>query len=237
MKGARIIFLLLEALSVYAAEIKPPSATPEFTEKHGTCPQLMFECPALMTSECEEDGDCTGELKCCLFRCKFMCVEPVLEKLGFCPPDTATTCTQKEANECDGDTECLGPKRCCFFRCGLKCRFPLPGKMGECPKQATICAPDQVIPPPKCTNDKQCPGAQKCCTPGCGKECTDPAIRERDGQCPWEEHPCSRPQGGDECVDDKDCQGLQKCCGTCKKTCKKSIQVTDLPENESAGLN
>ncbi|XP_069089503.1 WAP four-disulfide core domain protein 8-like isoform X1 [Pleurodeles waltl] len=79
MKTSRGLLLPLVPLFFCRVQAEFFADLEEFTEKPGICPDLLFDCPRFEANECEQDGDCQGNSKCCLFRCRFMCAEPILD--------------------------------------------------------------------------------------------------------------------------------------------------------------
>ncbi|KAJ9581875.1 hypothetical protein L9F63_003768 [Diploptera punctata] len=99
------------------------------TSKPGQCsPSLPLE---VCNKECNADGDCQGNYKCCGTKCGgTVCSFPVSirrrvnrEKPGYCPnpPKGPWVCS----STCSVDVECRDRAKCCRNRCGaLRCTTP-----------------------------------------------------------------------------------------------------------------
>ncbi|XP_051838871.1 WAP four-disulfide core domain protein 8-like [Antechinus flavipes] len=68
-----LLFIILLAL---CWEFPVLSRMSYWREKPGKCPNDKVHCVTWKLHRCAEDRECKGTLKCCLFDCGFICLDP-----------------------------------------------------------------------------------------------------------------------------------------------------------------
>ncbi|XP_011367639.1 WAP four-disulfide core domain protein 2 [Pteropus medius] len=93
-------------------------------EKAGVCPKLKEDLNC--TQECNSDGKCADNLKCCRAGCASVCHMPN-EKPGSCPKvDLPLTPLGLCRDQCQVDSQCSGQMKCCRNGCGkVSCVTPV----------------------------------------------------------------------------------------------------------------
>jgi len=165
--------------------------------KPGKCPSWDgLACAMRFDPKCRNDGDCTGEQKCCSNGCSPSCVNPVVdvapapppsppkEKPGQCPPWNGLGCPMRFDPKCFSDDDCPGIQKCCSNGCSPGCVYPAgtpQEKPGTCPpaKLGIGCRLVARMNNNQCPDDYACPDAQKCCNTGCENLCTDVNVPAR----------------------------------------------------------
>ncbi|XP_004687477.1 PREDICTED: WAP four-disulfide core domain protein 2 isoform X3 [Condylura cristata] len=101
-----------------------PPATGAEPEKTGVCPEVTVgqNC----TQECQSDGECADNLKCCPAGCATICQMPN-EKQGSCPQvDSGIPQLGLCVDQCQVDSQCAGQLKCCRNGCGkVSCVTPV----------------------------------------------------------------------------------------------------------------
>ncbi|XP_068135927.1 uncharacterized protein [Hyperolius riggenbachi] len=172
--------------------------------------------------ECHNDGNCTGNRKCCCSKCGLRCVEPERVKPGRCSNILAKCNPTLMNNTCKTDMDCQGNQKCCKL-CGMKCRDPMPEPAGFCPVNDAEEVLDFPCPSSKCSRDSDCAPDEKCCNSKDGQKCVKPITVIKPGTCPAAEpaRNCGY-DNRDQCHNDDDCGGNKKCCASsCSKECKE----------------
>ncbi|XP_040282868.1 perlwapin-like isoform X3 [Bufo bufo] len=91
--------------------------TPSPPEKPGQCPLdplvANSRLPFLPSDLCESDDDCPGKQKCCSDLGTRLCLQPIEEKPGTCPPPRRTGCSADlPPGKCEVDSDCPGKEKC-----------------------------------------------------------------------------------------------------------------------------
>ncbi|KAM6147706.1 WAP four-disulfide core domain protein 2 [Erethizon dorsatum] len=98
-------------------------ATDTGAEKPGVCPRLQADLNCTQNKECQSDGDCAENLKCCQGGCGSICSLPN-EKPGTCPSVELPQLGICE-DQCQEDSQCSGLMKCCRNGCGkVSCVTP-----------------------------------------------------------------------------------------------------------------
>ncbi|KAM5245875.1 WAP four-disulfide core domain protein 2 [Ctenodactylus gundi] len=84
-------------------------------EKAGVCPRLREDLNCTQ-KECQTDGDCADNLKCCRAGCGTVCSMPN-EKKGTCPSVDFPQLGLCQ-DQCEEDSQCEGLMKCCRNGCG-----------------------------------------------------------------------------------------------------------------------
>ncbi|KAM4841911.1 WAP four-disulfide core domain protein 2 [Thomomys bottae] len=89
--------------------------------KSGVCPELQGDLNC--TRECQEDGDCADNRKCCPAGCGTLCSVPN-DKIGTCPSVELPQLGICQ-DQCQVDSQCPGRMKCCRNGCGkVSCVTP-----------------------------------------------------------------------------------------------------------------
>ncbi|XP_043836916.1 antileukoproteinase-like [Dromiciops gliroides] len=208
MKPSSLFFLLALVTLVSLASATIQIERRGDSEKPGTCPFVLEQCVMINPpNECDNDGHCPGELKCCVGRCGKTCMDPLKaftmkSRIFFSMAFLALVF--------------LTPART------LNAAKTAKGKAGSCPPDNVRCFRED---PPQCGSDKQCPREQKCCYYHCGFKCVESSRTEdlassKPGKCPVPVAECLMLNPPNACESDRQCKGHLKCCkGMCGKVC------------------
>ncbi|XP_074868088.1 waprin-Phi1-like [Carettochelys insculpta] len=122
VKSSRALLLL--GLLAFWAQL-PSASGQNVTKKEGVCPSLVLTM-ANCTEECQDDGDCEENLKCCPTGCGRSCQIPD-EKPGQCPEVSGGIPMLGLCKDlCSSDTQCQGSLKCCRNGCRkLVCTEPV----------------------------------------------------------------------------------------------------------------
>ncbi|XP_078503328.1 uncharacterized protein LOC144762062 isoform X2 [Lissotriton helveticus] len=173
-----------------------PLQTQRVTEKPGICPDLLFDCPKFEANECVQDGECEGMYKCCLFRCRFMCAEPILDgEMEFLVEEVR----MKEAD-----------------LLGLRAPEVSQRTKNKLLKQITwkdntVRAALQATDDPKKQQEKVRPIIDMSSIDGLLAARTEQPEAEKIGSCPLDTSTCTTKEP-DECQTDSDCLTNKRCC-------------------------
>ncbi|BFZ02736.1 hypothetical protein BsWGS_05775 [Bradybaena similaris] len=119
---------------------------PANTVKPGNCPAITNNDTSYCSDECNNDGDCRNDYKCCSLGCRRSCIPPEVKDTSCqtkeCPK--GTYCLTKEMPSCTTPDACYNVGDC--VPCGPRCKRACPGDFEKdargCPK--CLCKP----PPP-----------------------------------------------------------------------------------------
>uniref|UniRef100_F6RT53 WAP four-disulfide core domain 8 n=1 Tax=Monodelphis domestica TaxID=13616 RepID=F6RT53_MONDO len=87
--------------------------------KDGYCPFFPFKGFRNCLNNCHNDLECPGKLKCCDFKCGFVCTTPWKVKHWNCPA-RPLSCPTITLPKCQNDEDCPKDEKCCS-NCGLLC--------------------------------------------------------------------------------------------------------------------
>ncbi|KAM4033411.1 uncharacterized protein ACNLHF_020355 [Anomaloglossus baeobatrachus] len=211
--------------------------------KAGMCPPQRYYIKSeheVFHKFCKNDGECTGDLKCCLDNGHAMCKPPAKEKAGVCPSFSNAFSSGVRCNDnCTSDSECSGSLKCCQKSCGRSCT-PTLNDMGKPSVESTtrtgFCPQEE---PSNCAfkereycDNASCLDGAICCPKICRMECQK-SLPARAGECPTQ---C--PSGGDSkaCSTDYDCPTLFKCCATCGNRCVKAVNIPSFLHNSTGTI-
>ncbi|KAG6930119.1 waprin-Phi1, partial [Chelydra serpentina] len=108
------LVLLVGLLGVWAE--LPSASGQNVTKKEGVCPDAVEG--ANCTEQCQTDGDCEENLKCCQTGCGWACQMPNV-KPGSCPVVSAGIPSLGLCkDQCKVDSHCPGTLKCCKSGCG-----------------------------------------------------------------------------------------------------------------------
>ncbi|XP_071968130.1 whey acidic protein-like isoform X1 [Engystomops pustulosus] len=104
-------------------------------EKEGFCGIAKF-CFLPQRPLCKNDTGCPGKEKCCPSECIDMCLPPLKERPGQCPPVVSEESDEDESPKtddystriiirCDSDANCTAPYKCCETMWGKNCTAPM----------------------------------------------------------------------------------------------------------------
>ncbi|XP_041860525.1 WAP four-disulfide core domain protein 3-like [Melanotaenia boesemani] len=101
--------ILVSSIFLQSHAISPP--------REGECPRIFY---GIIWQHCQEDSECPGNHKCCLFDRTFACAPPVIKvcpgtngRVGLC------------AEFCSSDRDCSRGFKCCSNGCGHQCTRPV----------------------------------------------------------------------------------------------------------------
>ncbi|KAI8503921.1 hypothetical protein Bbelb_179890 [Branchiostoma belcheri] len=184
-------------------ELQQDNRTCRPVEKPGDCPDQRTLWP-ICSDQCQTDGHCSHDRKCCFNGCGHTCAEPDIDPCSSaqnpCVSEArcedhfwlGAVCICPEGQEGDGRTQGTGCQepRCpsltsCTKFCPLGFRLDDEGcpicecrgsdKPGQCPAEDD----DDDDSGPcwcHCTSDHHCHGNKKCCRVGCSLQCVDPVT-------------------------------------------------------------
>ncbi|XP_018430161.1 PREDICTED: WAP four-disulfide core domain protein 5-like [Nanorana parkeri] len=133
MDTGLLLLLLLSCAAVYAHN-PPNRPDPKDVVKPGRCkpPTTMCSYPA-RRGDCRGDGECPGNLKCCISKCVYQCVKPErsvdpprpgppFPGREVCPKVPRIACMQPWLKpDCRDDRECRKHQKCCDTPCVKRC--------------------------------------------------------------------------------------------------------------------
>ncbi|XP_078614309.1 uncharacterized protein LOC144883590 [Branchiostoma floridae x Branchiostoma japonicum] len=185
-------------------ELQQDNHTCRPVEKPGDCPDQRTLWP-VCSDQCQTDGHCSHDRKCCFNGCGHTCAEPDIDPCSSdhnpCVSEArcedhswlGAVCICPEGQEGDGRTQGTGCQepRCpaltsCTKFCPLGFRLDDEGcpicecrgsdKPGQCPTPDDDDDDDTGPCWCHCTSDHHCHGNQKCCSVGCSLQCVDPVT-------------------------------------------------------------
>ncbi|XP_032304544.1 WAP four-disulfide core domain protein 5-like [Coturnix japonica] len=102
---------LAESEEAQSEETVQAENSSERSAKEVLCPRTDPDLKASCLNKCREDGSCGGSRRCCLIKCRFLCVQPVPAKPDTSPekiPHTIGCCNSTHSS----DTNCPKHRRC-----------------------------------------------------------------------------------------------------------------------------
>ncbi|KAJ1158811.1 hypothetical protein NDU88_011484 [Pleurodeles waltl] len=111
-----------------------PGVTACVNPKPGRCQNITpVLCFAPDLNNCESDGDCPRDQKCCNLPCGYGCTDPqtVNPKPGRCQNITPVLCFAPDLNNCESDGDCPRDQKCCNLPCGYGCTDPQTGNISR----------------------------------------------------------------------------------------------------------